>query len=208
MRLSLNEAPPRLSLSMLLAVPLVYLLFLGASWLVMVDEVVLVAAPDRPLGIITPSELVIDDLIPVVQTKMVLAEKPLPPPRPIIETAGSVGGFTFTPPALDTSGLSKVLPPTVAVSALAGRNIQVVRSPAPSMPVAAMTRGISGNCDVFFDVDTRGRPFNLDARCSDDIFRSEAIRAVGKAEFLPKVNAQGITVEQHGAIYPLVFEVQ
>lgn len=207
MNLSLNEAPPRLSLSMLLAIPLVYLLFLGASWLVKVDEVVLVAAPDRPLGIIIPAERPIDAPDAPLTLTIVEAAKPLPPPRPAIQTTGSVAGFAIAPPALDAGGLGKIQPPVAIVTPITGRNIQVVRSPAPSIPVAAITMGLSGNCDVFFDVDTRGRPFNVTAQCSDDVFRAEAIRAVGKAEFLPKINAQGIAVEQHGAIYPLVFEV-
>jgi len=60
---------------------------------------------------------------------------------------------------------------------------------------------------VVFDVDTRGRPFNLTAQCTDDIFRAEAIRSVSKAEFLPKIR-NGAAIEQHGAIYPIAFEVK
>jgi periplasmic protein TonB len=207
MRLSLNEAPPRLSMAMLLAVPLVYLLFLGASWLVKVDEVVLAEKADRPLGTITPAEKNVELPSKALEIDTVVAAKPPPIRPPAIETKGDVGGFTFEPPAIDTSGLSRITPPSGAVTPLTGRNIQVVRSPAPSIPAIAIERGISGSCDVFFDVDTRGRPFNLSARCTEDVFIREAIRSVGKAEFLPKINAQGIAVEQHGAIYPLVFEV-
>lgn len=75
------------------------------------------------------------------------------------------------------------------------------------MPSAAMTRGISGSCDVIFDVDTRGRPFNIVAQCTDDLFAKEAARAVSKAEFLPKIR-NGVAVEQRGAIYPIEFKMQ
>jgi periplasmic protein TonB len=207
MILSLDRAPPRLSLSMLLAAPLVYALFLMASWLVKVDEVVLVAKPDRPLLRITPQEVIIDTLHkPPAKMELTVIDKPPPPPRPAIDTRGDVPVFTFGEPAavFDRVGLK---PPVVSVTPLTGRNIKVIRAPAPSMPPIALARGISGSCDVLFDVDTRGRPFNLSAQCTDKVFEAEAIRSVSKAEFLPKINAQGIAAEQHGAIYPLVFEV-
>jgi protein TonB len=195
-------------MAMLLTVPLVYALFLAASWLIEVDDVTLPAIAERPLSTITPQSD--DTLSDPVRTKLALTtvDKPPPPPRPSVETRGSAPVFTF--PAPDNSGLemSKIKPPAVRVTALAGRNIQVVRAPAPSVPSGAITRGISGSCDVLFDVDTRGRPFNLTAQCTDDIFRAEAIRAVSKAEFLPKVSQSGVAVEQQGAISPSAFEVQ
>lgn len=207
MRLTLNEAPPRLSMALLLAAPLVYALFLTASWLIKVEEVVLAERETRPLTRITPTspEVVIrpeDNLKP-----QILAEKPPPPPRPVVTTTGTTPGFIFAPPSEDLAP-STFRPLPVSVSPVAGRNIQVVRAPAPSMPAIAVTRGISGSCDVLFDVDRRGRPFNLTAQCTDEIFRAEAIRAVSKAEFLPKVSQNGIAVEQYGAIYPIAFEVR
>lgn len=208
MRLTLNEAPPRVSMAMLLAVPLVYALFLAASWLIEVDDVTLPVIAERPLSTITPQTE--DTLSKPVRTKLALTtvDKPPPPPRPSVETRGSAPVFTF--PAPDNSGfeISKIKPPAVRVTALAGRNIQVVRAPAPSVPAAAITRGISGSCDVLFDVDTRGRPFNLTAQCTDDVFRAEAIRAVSKAEFLPRFSQNGVAVEQQGAIYPIAFQVK
>ncbi|MDP1557286.1 MAG: energy transducer TonB [Hyphomonas sp.] len=208
MRLTLNEAPPRLSMAMLLAVPLVYGLFLGASWLIKVDDLTLPVIAERPLGKITPTDLATDGVRPPQPAKpLELAPKPPPPARETIDTKGDIPGYTYTAPE-PTFDLIGFKPPAVQVTALAGRNIQVVRAPSPSMLAIAMTRGISGSCDVLFDVDTRGRPFNLTAQCTDEIFRAEAIRAVSKAEFLPKVSQNGIAVEQHGAIYPLEFEVK
>ena len=208
MRLTLTDAPPRLSMAMLLAVPLVYALFLAASWLIEVDDVTLPVMAERPLSQITPRSD--DTLSKPVRTRLALTtvDKPPPPPRLSVETRGSAPVFTI--PAPDNSGLeiSKIKPPAVRVTALAGRNIQVVRAPAPSVPSAAINRGISGSCDVLFDVDAGGRPLNLTAQCTDEIFRAEAIRAVSKAEFLPKVSQSGVAVEQQGAIYPLEFKVQ
>lgn len=204
---ALEAAPPRLTVAALLAAPLVYGLFLMASWLIRVDEVVLVAKPDRPIFSITPQAP--DTLKPpaVKPPPLTVADKPPPLPRMEVKTTGTAPGFTFAPPVEDLTP-TIFRPAPISVSPIVGRHIQVVRAPAPSMPAIAVTRGISGDCEVFFNVDTRGRPFDITATCTDDIFRAEAIRSVGKAEFLPKVNAQGIAVEQHGAIYPLEFRVR
>lgn len=208
MRLTFTETPPRLSMGMLLAVPLVYGLFLMASWLIEMDEVTLPAVTERPLSKITPqSETALSEPVRT-KLKLTAADKPPPPPRPAVETRGGAPAFVFTAPDSSAFAISKFAPPVIQVTALAGRNIQVLRAPAPSVPPAAIMRGISGSCDVLFDVDTRGRPFNLTAQCTDDAFRAEAIRAVSKAEFLPKISQDGVAAEQHGAIYPLQFKVQ
>jgi len=207
MRMTLNAAPPRLSMAMLLAGPLVYGIFLLASWLIQVDEVVLAARPDRPLTTVTPRENV--PVKPAIRTQPVLSLAAPPPPLPTtsVKTAGDSPNFSFARPDAVIE-LGSFMPPAVTVTTLAGRDIQVVRAPAPVIPGAAISRGISGSCDVVFDVDTRGRPFNLTAQCTDNIFRAEAIRAVSKAEFLPKVSRNGVAVEQRGAIYPIAFEVK
>lgn len=206
MRLTLNEAPPRLSMAMLLAVPLVYALFLGASLLIKVDDVTLPVVAERTLGTITPaSEVILEP--PETAAPLELADRPPPPPRPTIDTHGSAPTYVFEQPEALFEDIG-FKPPVVVVTAMIGRDIQVVRAPAPSMPSAATTRGISGSCDVLFDVDTRGRPFNLTAQCTDNLFKAEAIRSVSKAEFLPKIGKTGVAVEQHGAIYPIEFKVQ
>lgn len=205
----MNTAPKRLSLAGLLAAPLVYGLFQGASWLIHVDKIVLVEGQQRQLGMITPQkpttpEARQDRAAPVMEA----AIKPPPPPRP-------------TPPRPDTSGFGPVwgseapaaplpigLQPLIATtSPVHGRKLTPVRAPRPSIPVAAIQRGISGTCDVVFDVDTSGRPQNIIATCTDEIFRTEAERSVRRAEFLPAIR-NGQPVEQQGAVYPLQFVVR
>ncbi|MFN3912733.1 energy transducer TonB [Hyphomonas sp.] len=209
MRLTLDAAPSRLSLSVLLAVPLVYALFLAASLLIKVDELVMTQAPARALTTITP-----EDYTPLTPETvkppptLTLIDRPTAIERPRIDTLGEAPLTVFEAPPSDVFTIGKITPPTVAISEIVGRNgIAVVRPPMPSMPAAALTRGISGSCDVMFDVDARGRPFNLTAQCTDSVFKAEAIRAVSKAEFLPKVK-NGVAVEQRGAIYPIEFEVK
>lgn len=208
MRLTLDAAPSRLSLSVLLAVPLVYALFLAASLLIKVDELVLTKAPERVLTSIVAAPdkpLTPDVKKPLIELTVI--EKPPAFERPHIETKGDAPAYTFTAPESDIFSLGKLAPPVATVIPVAGRDIEALRTPAPSMPPAALARGISGSCDVVFDVDTRGRPFNLTAQCTDDIFKAEAIRSVSKAEFLPKIR-NGAAIEQHGAIYPIAFEVK
>ena len=192
-----EAAPPRLGLAVLLAAPIVYLLFLGAHALITVDNLVLKESTQRELSTIVPAE-----------PKTLEPEVTKPLPRQTVSTTGSAPVFDFAPPETGDLVTASFAPPAVDVSPVAGRNIQVVRAPAPSVPAIALARGISGDCTVLFDVDRAGRPFNITAQCTDDVFRAEAIRAVSKAEFLPKVNARGIPVEQQGAIYPLEFRVE
>lgn len=208
MRLTLDEAPSRLSLSMLLAAPLVYALFLMSSQLIKVDEVVLAPASTRILTpfkkheetFLTPTEKIEFPDVPLI-------EKPPAPERPQVSPVGEGLNYTWTPPETGPVFLGEIKPPVAVVTPVAGRDITPVREPLPAMPSAAMTRGVSGSCDVTFDVDTRGRPFNVVAQCTDAIFAKEAARAVSKAEFLPKIR-NGVAVEQHGAIYPIEFKVE
>lgn len=203
-----EAAPPRLGLAALLAAPIVYLLFLGANALITVDNLVLTERTQRELTPITPAEPTALEPEQMKPLPPVLLDKPPPLPRDKISTTGSAPVFDFAPPETGDLVTASFAPPAVDVSPVAGRNIQVVRAPAPSVPAIALARGLSGDCTVLFDVDRAGRPFNITAQCTDDVFRAEAIRAVSKAEFLPKVNARGIPVEQHGAIYPLEFRVE
>jgi len=208
MRLTLDEAPPRLSLSMLLAAPLVYALFLVSSQLIKTDELVLTPVSDR---ILTPLVLPVDEPLGVPEEKLVpemtVIERPPAIERQTIETTGGAPAFEFTAPDTEVFSLGDLKPPIAVVTPVAGRDITPVRAPLPVMPSAAMTRGISGSCDVIFDVDTRGRPFNIVAQCTDDLFAKEAARAVSKAEFLPKIR-NGVAVQQRSAIYPIEFKMQ
>jgi protein TonB len=91
--------------------------------------------------------------------------------------------------------------------AVSDRDAQPIRPPTPSYPQRAQERGLSGNCDVRFDVDTRGKPYNIAATCSDAVFKSEAERAVSRVEFAPKI-VRGKAVERRNVVYPLEFNIQ
>ena len=90
--------------------------------------------------------------------------------------------------------------------AISDRDAQPIRPPAPSYPQRAAERGTEGSCDVRFDVDTRGRPYNISATCTDSVFKREAERAVSKVEFAPKI-IRGKAAERRNVVYPLEFKL-
>ena len=71
----------------------------------------------------------------------------------------------------------------------------------------AAERGIEGSCDVRFDVDTRGKPYNVEADCTDRVFKREAERAVSRVEFAPKI-IRGQAAERRNVVYPLQFTLE
>ena len=79
-----------------------------------------------------------------------------------------------------------------------------IRSPRPSFPRRAAERGISGACDVVFDLNASGKPYNVVARCSNELFVKEAERAIARTDFSPKL-VDGRPVEQLNTVYPLEF---
>lgn len=73
-------------------------------------------------------------------------------------------------------------------------------------PLAA-DRGIAGACDVTFDISRRGEPFNGVARCLDEIFVNDAVGAVSKTNFAPKV-VEGVSKVFENAVSPFRFRLQ
>ena len=93
------------------------------------------------------------------------------------------------------------------VTAITVRRLQPLTPPIPAYPSSAASRGIEGECEVFFSVSMRGEPFNVDADCSDRVFRSAAIKAVKKVKFAPKIH-DGLPVTVNGVVYPLEFRME
>ena len=55
-------------------------------------------------------------------------------------------------------------------------------------------------------MDTRGRPYNVEASCTDSVFKREAERAVSRVEFAPKI-VRGQPAERRNVVYPLEFQL-
>lgn len=206
----LNNPFMRLLVGVVIAVPIVMVLFLLMSALISVDEIELPEGETRVLAAITPQKQ--DSEVRTrsrSQPKRIdAAQKPPPPPKQSA-TKSSINLPTpridgAVPQNLDLGRMNSLAIDPVAVS---DRDAQPIRPPTPSFPQRAAERGISGSCDVRFDVDTRGKPYNIQATCTDNVFKSEAERSVSRVEFAPKI-VRGKAVERRNVVYPLEFNIQ
>ncbi len=164
----------------------------------------------RTLEAITPQ----DDVAEVRRTqrskprKLASADKPPPPPK----LSSSKSDIDLPTPNIQGSApqelnFNRMQSLAIDPVAISDRDAQPIRPPQPSYPSRAAERGIEGSCDVRFDVDPRGRPYNIQADCTDNIFKREAERAVSKVEFAPKI-IRGKAAERKNVIYPLQFQLQ
>ena len=135
------------------------------------------------------------------------ADKPPPPPKLTASKSDidlptpNIGGAA--PTELPDTDLRNMQIDPVAIS---DRDAQPIRPPLPTYPQRAAERGVEGSCDVRFDVDTRGRPYNIEADCTDAVFKREAERAVSRVEFAPKI-VRGQAAERRNVVYPLEFKL-
>lgn len=205
-----NSPLMRFGVAIAIAAPIAVIIFMIMNALISVKELNLEAKESRTLAAITPQKSDSD-----VRTRQRAkpqridsAQKPPPPPKQSA-TKSSINLPTpkidgAVPQNLDLGRMKSLAIDPVAVS---DRDAQPIRPPTPSFPQRAAERGISGSCDVRFDVDTRGKPYNIVATCTDSIFKTEAERAVSKVEFAPKI-VRGKAVERRNVVYPLEFKIQ
>ena len=204
-----NSPFMRFAVSVAIAAPIAVIIFLLMNLLISVDEINLEQKENRTLSAITPQQNDSD-----VRTRQRAkpqridsAAKPPPPPKQSA-TKSSINLPTpkidgAVPQDLDLGRMKSLAIDPVAVS---DRDAQPIRPPALSYPQRAQERGLSGSCDVRFDVDTRGKPYNVAATCTDSVFKSEAERAVSRVEFAPKI-VRGKAVERRNVVYPLEFNI-
>lgn len=205
-----NSPFMRFVIGVAIAAPITFIIFLIMNALISVDEIELNQNESRVLAAITPQKS--DSEVRTRQRsqpkRIDSAEKPPPPPKQSA-TKSSINLPTpkiegAAPQNLDLGRMNSLAIDPVAVS---DRDAQPIRPPTPSFPQRAAERGLSGNCDVRFDVDTRGKPYNIVATCTDSVFKSEAERAVSRVEFAPKI-VRGQAVERRNVVYPLEFKIQ
>lgn len=206
----MNSPMIRLMIGVVIAVPIVLIIFLLMNKLISVEEIELAEGETRTLAAITPQKQDSDvrTRTRTAPKRIDSAQKPPPPPKQSA-TKSSINLPTpriegAVPQNLDLGRMQALAIDPVAVS---DRDAQPIRPPTPSFPQRAAERGISGSCDVRFDVDTRGKPYNVQATCTDNVFKSEAERAVSRVEFAPKI-VRGKAVERRNVVYPLEFKIQ
>ncbi|MEZ6002136.1 TonB family protein [Hyphomonas sp.] len=200
----------RLLVGVAIAIPIVYMLFIVMNQLISVKEVNLEKGEQRVLTAITPQQQ--DSEVRTRQRskpkRIDSAQKPPPPPK-VSATKSNINLPTpqiegAAPTELNLGRMQSLAIDPVAIS---DRDAQPIRPPVPTYPQRAAERGIEGSCEVRFDVDTRGKPYNIQASCSDSLFVREAERAVGRVEFAPKI-VRGKAAERRNVVYPLEFKLQ
>jgi protein TonB len=200
----------RLLVGVAIAIPIVYLLFILMNQLISVKEVNLESGPQRVLTAITPQKQ--DSEVRTRQRskpkRIDSAQKPPPPPK-VSATKSNINLPTpkiegAAPTDLNLGRMQSLAIDPVAIS---DRDAQPIRPPMPTYPQRAAERGTEGSCEVRFNVDTRGRPYDIVATCTDSVFTREAERAVSKVEFAPKI-IRGKAAERKNVVYPLEFKLQ
>ena len=139
--------------------------------------------------------------------KLDSADKPPPPPKlrttksdidlPTPEIKGAA------PTEIKVDRMQSLAIDPIAIS---DRDAQPIRPPIADYPDRALERGKEGSCDVKFNVDTRGKPKDIVATCTDSVFKRAAERAVSRVEFAPKI-IRGKPAERRNVIYPLEFTI-
>ena len=205
----LNNSIIRVLVGVPAAAAIVYGLFIFMGWLISADFEEPDAGDIRVIESITPEQRN-DDVRAKSRSKpkrLASADKPPPPPK-LSATKSDIN--------LPTPNIQGAAPTQVRFDrvqsldinpvAISDRDATPIRPPIPTYPTRAAERGTEGECSVTFDVDVRGRPYNVKADCSDSVFRREAVRAVSKVEFAPKI-VKGQARERRNVVYPLVFKL-
>ncbi len=182
-------------------------LFLLMAKLIEPKPVVLGESEFRTLSRITPQEETQE--IRRTQRKSVKriqsADKPPPPPK----LSAAKSDVNLPTPQIQGAAPSELKIGAVSgfdmdVMAVSDRDAQPISPPQPSYPQRAAERGTEGTCEVRFDVDPKGIPFNVKADCTDSVFVREAERSVARVRFAPKV-VRGKPVGRSNVVYPLEF---
>lgn len=132
-----------------------------------------------------------------------------PPPRPPLQKVSSPTMFVHlvvvgeSVERIPRGRLKSAVPAKISFER---RKAFPVRQPLPAYPPRAASRGLEGYCEISFDLDPRGKPYNLEALCSDPMFRNSSIKAVRSAEFAARI-VDGKPIGQEGLVYPITFKL-
>ena len=198
----------RLMLSVVPAVGMTSGLFVAMAGLIAVDFKPAEASEPRLIGAITPQPIEEEEVNKRPKIELIeAASQPPPSPRLIVTTDA------VDLPVLDFPPVAPEIQPgpiqTLHRAPIAVRDEEVlpIRQPAVTYPPIAIQRGIEGDCLVSMDVSAKGRPYNVMADCTDAVFEREAVRAISRVEFRPKI-VDGAAVQQRNVVYPLSFSLQ
>lgn len=199
----------RLIIGIPAAAAIVFGLFLAMNAFISVDEVAFDERSQIRLKAITPQRETSEIRSNARSKPQKLDQAKKPPPPPKLSAAKS----DVSLPSPDIQGAApteikfdRAMNLAFDTVAINDRDAQPIRPPLPTYPRRALERGTEGSCEVRFDVDTRGKPYNVVADCTDSIFKREAEKAVSRVEFAPKI-VKGKPAERRNVVYPLQFEL-
>lgn len=137
--------------------------------------------------------------------RLASADKPPPPPK----LSSSKSDIDLPTPNIQGAAptelnFDRVQSIAIDPVAISDRDAQPISPPVVQYPRRAAERGIEGSCEVRFDVNAQGEPFNVQADCSDSVFKREAERAVSRVRFAPKI-VRGQALERRNVVYPIEF---
>ena len=183
-------------------------LFAVMAALIATDYTPAEAAERREIPTITPQEVVDPEVrvrTPLAPIKV--ASTPPPPPRlSVAKDDVNLPTPILTGAAPSDAGFQTVGQLEFSPVAISNRDIRPISPPLITYPDIALHRGLEGECEVRLNVDVRGRPFDVEASCTNSVFEREAERAVGRVEFVPMVR-EGRAVERRNIVYPLAFSL-
>ncbi|MEL6728682.1 MAG: energy transducer TonB [Pseudomonadota bacterium] len=84
---------------------------------------------------------------------------------------------------------------------------ELITPPIPSYPLKAAMAGLSGMCEVHMDVTPAGKPVNIRAKCTHEVFCDESMRAMAAVVFAPKI-VNGEALWRNGVAYPLEYLIE
>lgn len=197
----------------LIAVPIAagvaYGLFIFMAWLISSEYDPESKIETRVVERITPEQQNEDVRVKSRSKPKRLASADKPPPPPKLSTTKS--DIDLPTPQIQGAAptevkFNRVQSLDINPVAISDRDATPIRPPVVTYPSRALERGTEGECSVSFDVDVRGRPYNVNADCTDSVFKREAVRAVSKVEFAPKI-VKGKATERRNVVYPLSFKL-
>ncbi|MEL6860542.1 MAG: energy transducer TonB [Pseudomonadota bacterium] len=115
------------------------------------------------------------------------------PERPLELLDGSEGDLA-----------ARMLATATAESAPGFSGWYVRKHPVPDYPRRALERGVTGACDVVFDISVDGKPENVRSYCTSKMFNKEATRAIKRARF---GHAEETPTPAKGVVYPLWYSL-
>jgi len=198
----------RLSATLGPAALMTFGLFAVMASLIATDFQPVEASEVRIIESIVPEEIDVAETKPRPKFELIetVAAPPPPPQYTISKTVIELEVPILTGKAPTDFSLGPIQKLETQPVALPDTDATPLRPPVVSYPSIALAQGITGECQVTFDVDTRGRPFNIVPNCTDSVFNRAAKKAISRVEFAPKVQ-EGRARERKNVVYPIVFSL-